>query len=84
MGNPKAIEQGIGNYLIYYEKILKDFIIKRDNFGLIMTIGITNSSNINFDSNNNILVFMGEIASVIHQYDRKHDIMKMVIKKFCH
>ena len=84
MGNPKAIEQGIGNYLIYYEKILKDFIIKSDNFGPIMTIGITKSSNINLDSNDNILNFMGEIASVIHQYDRKHDIMKMVSKKFGH
>ena len=80
---PNAIEQGIANYLIYYKKILKDYIIKSDNFGPIMTIGLTKSNSIHFDSNNNILNFRDEIASVIHQYDRKKDIVKMVIHKFC-
>ena len=81
--NPNAIEQGIGNYLIYYEKVLKDYIIKSDNFGPIMTIGLTKPNIIHLDSNNNVLNFRDEIASVIHQYDRKKDIVNIVINKFC-
>ena len=80
---PKAIEQGIGNYLFYYEKIFKDCLIKSDNFGPIMTIGLTKRNNIIFDSEYNILNFRGEIASLVHQYDRKPDIVRIVINKFC-
>ena len=81
--NPGAVEQGMGNYLIYYEKVLNDYIIKSDNFGPIMTIGITKPNIIHLDSDNNILNFRDEIASVIHQYDRKKYILKIVINKFC-
>ncbi len=48
-----------------------------------MTIGKTRRENIHLDSENNILNFRGEIASVVHQYDRKHDIASTVINKFC-
>ena len=81
--NPKMIEQGICNYLIYHEKILKDYIVKSDNFGPIMTIGLTQRNHINLDKENNILNFRGEIASVIHQYDRKKDLVKILLSKFC-
>ena len=80
---PNAIEQGIGNYLFYYEKIFKDCLIKSDNFGPIMTIGLTKRNNIIFDSKQNILNFRGEIASLVHQYDRKPDIVKIIINRFC-
>ena len=48
-----------------------------------MTIGKTRREDIHLDSENNILNFRGEIASVVHQYDRKHDIASTVINKFC-
>ena len=79
---PKDMEQGIANYLFYYEKIFKDYIVKSDNYGPIMTIGLTKSKDIILDSNNNILNFKGEIASVIHQYDRNPDLTTKVIKKY--
>ena len=81
--SPNAIEQGICNYWIYYEKIFYNFIIKSDNFGPIMTIGLTNVSDIHLDSKNNILNFRNKIASVIHQYDRKIDIVNIVLHKYC-
>ena len=81
--SPKAIEQGIFNYLIYNDKIFKDYIVKSDNYGPIMTIGLTELNKIHLDSKNNILNFKSEIAAVIHQYDRKQDIVKIVINKFC-
>lgn len=76
-------DQGIANYLIYHEKIFKDCLVKSDNFGPIMTIGITKRNKIILDKQNNILNFKGEIASVIHQYDRKRDIALKIIHKFC-
>ena len=48
-----------------------------------MTIGLTESKNIILDSNNNILNFKGEIASVIHQYDRHSYLMIKIVNKFC-
>ena len=81
--SPRAIEQGIYNYLIYNDKIFKDYIVKSDNYGPIMTIGLTELNKIHLDSKNNILNFNNEIASVVHQYDRKKDIVKIVINKFC-
>ena len=83
ISNPNAIEQGIANYMFYYEKIFKDYILKSDNFGPVMTIGVTKRHNLILDSQDNILNFEGEIASVIHQYDRKPDIVEKVLRKFC-
>ena len=81
--NPQNVEQGIGNYLIYYEKKFKDCIVTSDNYGPVMTIGITPSTNISCDKENNVLNFKGEIAAVVHQYDRKPNIVNNVMKKYC-
>ena len=48
-----------------------------------MTIGLTKRKNILLDSKDNILNFNGKIAAVIHQYDRKGDIVKIIKKKYC-
>ena len=81
--NPLSIEQGIANYMFSYEKLFSDYLLKSDNYGPVMTIGKTKPHNIIFDSDENILNFSGEIAAVIHQYDRKKDIVQKVIKKYC-
>ena len=79
-----VIEQAVGNYLIYHEKLFNDSLIKSDNKdGYVMTIGMTNRTDIKFDSENNLLNGNGEVAGVIHQYDRKQDIKKLLINKFC-
>ena len=80
--NTNSTDQGIGNYLFYYEKLFEEYLIKSDNFGSVITIGLTPRENINLDSKNNILNFKGEIASVIHQYDRKPDIISKINDKF--
>ena len=81
--NPTSIEQGIANYIFYYEKMFNDCLIKSDNYGPIMTIGLTKNEKIIMDSNDNILNFKGEIAAVIHQYDRKEAIVMRIKKKYC-
>lgn len=81
--NPNSIEQGIANYMFSYEKLFNDVIIKSDNYGPAMTIGKTDPHNIILDSQNNILNFGREIAPVVHQYDRKKNIVKKVIQKYC-
>ena len=80
---PNNIEQGIANYLFYYEGLFKDCLIKSDNFGPVMTLRLVRNEIIKFDSQYNILNFRGEIAAVIHQYDRKFDVTKKVKIKFC-
>ena len=81
--NRHIVEQGVANFMFHYEKMFKDCLIKSDNFGPVMTIGITNRSNIILDSQDNILNFEGEIAYIIHQYNRKKDIIIKIYKKYC-
>lgn len=79
----KVVEQAVGNYLIYHDKLFNDCLIKSfNNNGSVMTLALTNNDNIKFDSDNNILNGKGEIASVIHQYERKPDIIRKVKYKF--
>ena len=75
-------DQGLANCLFYHEHLFKDFVVKSDNFGPVMTIGLTKRENILLDFEDNILNFKGEIASVIHQYDRKNDIRIKIIRRF--
>ena len=79
----KTTDQGILNYLFYSENLFKEYIVKSDNYGPIMTVALTESKNIILDKDDNILNFKGEVASVIHQYDRKKDIKIKVINKYC-
>lgn len=80
----KVIEQAVTNYLIYYEKLFNDFLIKSENKdGKIMTIGLTKKKNIFLDLDKNILNLKGEKAAVIHQYDRKPYITNLIINKYC-
>jgi hypothetical protein len=51
-----VIEQGVVNYLIYYEKLFNECLVKSDNEnGRVITIGLTDRKNIFLDSQNNIL-----------------------------
>lgn len=76
-------DQTIANYIIYYLKMFGDYIIESHNDdGPIMTIGLTLRKDIYLDSKNNIINKKGKIAAVIHQYDRKIDIVKIQFKKY--
>jgi hypothetical protein len=78
-----AIDQAVSNYLIYHIKMFNDCLIKSENKdGLLMTIGLTNEENIFFDLDDNLVNGNGKIAAVIHQYDRKPQIIKKLMKKY--
>jgi hypothetical protein len=80
----KIFDQAVGNYLIYHEKLFNNSIIKSDNKnGPIMTIGLTKVENIKLDNDNNILNEDLRVAAVVHQYNRKKDILKILINKYC-
>ena len=84
IGVNKVIDQAIGNYLIYHDKLLNNSIIKSyNNNGSIMTIGLTKRENIKLDSNDNILNEELKVSAVVHQYDRKKDIEQILINKYC-
>ena len=79
----KVVDQGAINYIIYTRKLLKDHIVGKGNEnGYIMTLCITNRSNIKLDSDDNVLNFKGEVAAIVHQYDRKPDITEMMQRKY--
>ena len=79
----KVIEQAVGNYIIYHDKIFNDCLIKSDNNGPVMTICLTKRTHIKLDKDKNILNGKGKIAAVIHQYDRKPDLVQKIFKKYC-
>jgi hypothetical protein len=77
-------DQAIVNYLVYYKLFLNDCIIKNHNKdGLILTLATATPKSFFIDSESNILNGKGEIASVIHQYNRHQNIALRVIYKFC-
>ena len=78
--NPR--DQGAMNCLIYYKKFRKDYIIAKDNHGPIMTICLAKIEKLFFDENDNLLNYNGQIAAVVHQYDRKPSIYRRLKKKY--
>ena len=79
----KVIEQGVGNYLIYYDKKFNDCLVKSNNDdGYVMTIGLTKPDQLIMDSNNIIYNRQGKKAAVVHQYERHNDITEKMIAKY--
>ena len=69
-------------YLIYHKNMFNDCIITSDIYsGPVITVGLSNK-NFSYDSEDNLLNFKGDIAAVIHQYDRKPKMVEIVKKKF--
>ena len=71
-------DQGAINYLIHYN----DSIRITDNYGPIITISTSGNNKISVDSDNNVLNLKGKIAGIVHQYDRKPEIVKKINKKY--
>ena len=84
--NPSVVEindQAIINYVVYVEKIFDDCLIKSGyKDGYVLTIG-RRKTNVSLDSEGNILNEKGEIASVVHQYDRVEFYLPIMRKRFC-
>ena len=80
---PQAEDQTMLNYLYYHKQFFKNVTIFSDNWGPVITIGLTKRNYINLDSENNILNSGNQIASIIHQYDRHKDIQVKIKEKYC-
>ena len=79
----KVIEQAVGNYLIYHDKMFNDCIIWSENKdGPVMTIGLTDRAKIRLDEEKNVLNYKGEVAAIVHQYERKEDLNQNAIDKY--
>lgn len=79
------IDQAIINYVIYYKKkFANDTIIRNENKDSpILTLGVAKNDSFIIDLEGNILNAKGEIAALVHQYDRHKNIEIIVLKKFC-
>ena len=76
------LDQTAEAYLIYHKNMFNDCIITSDIYsGPVMTVGLSNK-NFSYDSKDNLLNFKGDIAAIIHQYDRKPKMVEIVKKKF--
>lgn len=78
---PKS-DQSVANCLFYLDNVFKDFLVKSDNYGPIMNIAISKFENIKLDFEDNVLNYKGEIAAVVHQYDRKKFLTEKIIMKY--
>ena len=79
----RVCDQAVGNYLIYYDNMFPDLLRPSTNYdGCVMTIALTDAKDIHIDSQGFILNGKGEIAAVVHQYDRKLELVKMIHKKY--
>ena len=79
-----VINQAVGNYLIYHDKMFSDCLVRSYNVdGFAMTIGLKKREDIILDKNNNILNGNGLVGAVIHQYDRFPDLINIAILKYC-
>ena len=79
-----VVEQAVGNYIIYHDKMFSDCLIKSENKdGPIMTVGFLPKNKIYFDLDGNVVNGKGEVAAVIHQYDRFPQIVRKVMNKYC-
>ena len=77
-------DQTIINYLIYYENILNNWnVIYSDEYGQVITLGLTEHNKIYLDLDNNILNRKGEIVSIVHQYDRVAGLNIIIKNKLC-
>ena len=78
-----VIDQAVGNVIIHHDKLFSDSIIHSNNIdGPVMSIALTNRVFINLDKNKNVLNVKGDIAAVVHQYDRKADIVQIAKDKY--
>ena len=75
-------DQCVANCLLYIEKVLKNYLVKSDNKGPIMTLAISKSEDIILDFENNVLNYNNKIAAVIHQYDRIKFLKKIINMKY--
>ena len=79
----KLHDQSIISYIVYIEKIFDDCLIKSGyKDGYVLTIG-RRKTNVSLDSEGNILNEKGEIAAVVHQYDRVEYYLPIMRKRFC-
>ena len=68
--NPRDnLDQGVLNYLAYKQKLGECKIFSQVD-APIMHIGCNNFSTLKFDEKNRVLNGKGEVAAVVHQYDR--------------
>ena len=66
-----VIEQAVGNYIVYHDKIFDDCLVKSDNDdGYILTIGGASKDKIFMTLDFDILNRKGKKGAVIHQHDR--------------
>jgi hypothetical protein len=74
----------VAKWDIYHDKMFNYcLVLSKNEDGPIMTIATTKIKEIFFDLNGNIINKKGEVVAIVHQYNRKLDILKKVLEKYC-
>lgn len=74
----KMNDQASANVLIYYRKMFSNVLRPNTNYD-----GYVISYPYFMDNDGNITNEIGEIAAVVHEYDRKFGMTRTVINKYC-
>ena len=79
----RICDQCIANWLIYHEKMFANNLVPSGNpDGPVITLGLTKPKDIRIDSQGIIRNTNGEIAAVVHMYDRHRKTARVALSKY--
>jgi hypothetical protein len=79
-GHPIGMDQGVHNFLLYKEKLTGARVFANDS-GPVFTMGKTVDLPTKFNQEGMVLNKAGEIANVLHQYDRHIEHGKLTLNE---
>jgi hypothetical protein len=73
-------DQGIHNYILR-ERILSRVIVHENRRGPVMTLGPIKMGDIRLSADRQVVNEVGQIVSVLHQYDRIPELKKILLDR---
>ena len=77
----KLNDQGLHNVLLYKGRLGNVRLLTNET-GPVLTLGYTAKGSVKRDSHGQFLIEGGDVANVLHQYDRHADILNVVLKRY--
>lgn len=76
----ELFDQGLHNYLLYAGRLGSVRLLSNET-GPVLTLGYTPRGSVKRNAHGQFLTDGGDVANVLHQYDRHSDILNIVLKR---
>ena len=76
----ELFDQGLHNYLLYVGRLGSVRLLSNET-GPVLTLGYTPRGSVKRNAHGQFLTDGGDVANVLHQYDRHSDILNIVLKR---